>query len=117
MARTATLKVGRTIGVAFDHGEDFFTTLDQVCRTENIRHGYIPMFLAGFRDVDVVGTCERLADPDAPVWSKVQLTNVEAMGCGTLAYYPDEDRVLPHVHVSVGLKERSGTAHTSVQRQ
>jgi hypothetical protein len=35
------------------------------------------------------------------VWSKVQLTNVEAMGCGTLAYDPDADQILPHVHVSV----------------
>lgn len=45
--------------------------------------------------------------------SKVQLANVEAMGCGTLAYQPDEDRILPHIHVSVGLKEHSATAHTS----
>jgi predicted DNA-binding protein with PD1-like motif len=113
MARTASLRIGRTIGVVFDHGEDFFPTLDEVCRTEGIRYGYIPMFLAGFREVDVVGTCERLENPDAPVWSKVQLTNVEAMGCGTLAYQPDEDRILPHIHVSVGLKEHSATAHTS----
>jgi predicted DNA-binding protein with PD1-like motif len=113
MARTASLRVGRTIGVAFDHGEDFFPTLDRVCRDEGIRYGYIPMFLAGFSEVDIVGACERLQNPDAPVWSKVQLSNVEAMGCGTLAYEPDEDRTLPHIHVSVGLKEQSATAYTS----
>jgi len=113
MARTTNLTVGRTLGVAFDHGEDFFEALDAVCRAEGIRYGYIPMFLAGLREVDLVGTCERLENPDAPVWTKVQLTNVEAMGCGTLAYDPDQDKVLPHIHVSVGLKEHSATAHTS----
>lgn len=113
MPRTATLRVGRTVGVAFDHGEDFFTALEQVCRTEGIRYGYIPMFLAGLAEVDVVGTCERLDDVNAPVWSKVHLRNVEAMGCGTLAHDPHEDRILPHIHLSVGLKEHSATAHTS----
>ncbi|MEV6929639.1 DUF296 domain-containing protein [Dactylosporangium sp. NPDC051485] len=113
MARAAALTTGRTIGVTFDHGEDFFTALEELCRAEGIRAGYIPMFLAGFRTVDIVGTCERLENPDAPVWSKVQLANVEAMGCGTIAYDPAEDRILPHIHVSVGLKEHSATAHTS----
>jgi predicted DNA-binding protein with PD1-like motif len=113
MAQAATLRIGRTIGVTFEHNESFLDGLELVCRTEGIRYGYIPMFLAGFRTVDIVGTCERLENPDAPVWSKVQLTNVEAMGCGTVAHDPDGDRILPHIHVSVGLKEHSATAHTS----
>ncbi|WP_194838901.1 hypothetical protein [Nocardia sp. XZ_19_369] len=41
------------------------------------------------------------------------MTNVEAFGGGTLAYDPDSDSVLPHVHVAVGLKEHSATGHTS----
>ena len=32
---------------------------------------------------------------------------------GTIAYDEAEDRILPHIHVSVGLKEHSATAHTS----
>ena len=36
MARTAALNVGRSIGVAFDHGEDFFAALDEICRSEGI---------------------------------------------------------------------------------
>jgi predicted DNA-binding protein with PD1-like motif len=111
--RTASLRVGRTIGVAFDHREDFFAALEQVCRDEDIRYGYIPMFLAGFSGVDVVGTCDRISDPDAPLWSKVHLETVEALGCGTIAFDRAEDRIVPHVHVSVGLKGHSATAHTS----
>jgi predicted DNA-binding protein with PD1-like motif len=38
---------------------------------------------------------------------------VEALGCGTLAHDFDQDRILPHVHVSVGLKQHSATAHSS----
>jgi hypothetical protein len=52
-------------------------------------------------------------DPAAPVWTKVHLSNAEALGCGTLGYDPETDRVLPHVHTSLGLKERSALGHTS----
>jgi predicted DNA-binding protein with PD1-like motif len=54
----------------------------------------------------------RLLEPHT-VWSKVHLTNVEALGCGTLGHDPETDRVLPHIHTSVGLKERSALGHTS----
>jgi predicted DNA-binding protein with PD1-like motif len=70
------------------------------------------MFLAGFAEADIVGTCEKLEDPQAPVWTKVHVTNVEALGCGTIAR-DDADGILPHVHVAVGLKEYSATAHAS----
>jgi len=53
------------------------------------------MFIAGFSDVHIVGTCEKLQDPQAPVWTSVHLTNVEALGAGTLAYDDTEDRILP----------------------
>lgn len=41
----------------------------------------------------------------------MHLTNAEAIGGGTIAYHETEDRILPHIHVSVGLKEHSATAH------
>jgi predicted DNA-binding protein with PD1-like motif len=107
------LGIGRTVMAVFDHGEDFFTALDAACRAHTIQQGYIPMFIAGLRTADLVGTCEQLDDPNAPVWSKVQLTNVEAIGGGTLAYDPESDTITPHVHLSVGLKAHSATAHTS----
>src|SRR5271155_4925283 len=104
--RASELKQGRAFAVAFDHGDDFMTALSAFCQQTGIRQGYIPMFLAGFAEVDVVGTCEKLADPQAPVWTKVHLTNAEALGCGTIAR-DDADGILPHIHASVGLKEHS----------
>jgi predicted DNA-binding protein with PD1-like motif len=113
MGKAVELRTGRTLGVTFDHGEDFFTALDQVCRTNGVRQGYIPAFIGAFLDADLVGTCDRLDDPIAPVWSKVHVTTAEALGAGTIAYDPAEDRIVPHIHVAVGLKQHSATGHTS----
>lgn len=105
--------MGRTFAVHFDHGDDFYTALSEFCRTHQVRQGFIPMFIAGMREVQLVGTCEKLESADAPVWSQVYLENVEAVGGGTLAYDAENDTVLPHIHVSVGLKAQSATAYTS----
>lgn len=109
--RSHELTTGRTFGITFAHGEDFLSTLGDFCRDNGVRQGYIPMFLAGFAEAEVVGTCERLQDPRAPVWSKVHLTNVEALGCGTIA--AAEGEIEPHVHAALGLKERSATGYAS----
>lgn len=53
--RSHEMTIGRTIGVTFDHGEDFFTALAEACRTNNVRQGYIPMFIAGFAEARIVG--------------------------------------------------------------
>lgn len=111
--RCSELSIGRSFGVNFDDGEDFYPALAEFCRANNVRQGYVPMFIAGLRDVDLVGTCEKLDDPGAPVWTTVHLQTAEAFGGGTLAYDPDSDTVLPHIHISVGLKPHSATAHTS----
>jgi predicted DNA-binding protein with PD1-like motif len=111
--KSAALQLGRTFGVTFDHGESFFDALGAFCETNEVRQGYIPMFLAGFRDVQLVGTCEKLDDPRAPVWSHVHLENVEALGGGTIAFDPAEGKILPHIHVTVGIKPNSAVGHTS----
>ena len=111
--RSRDITTGRTIVVVFDHGDDFYTALADTCRIHNIRQGYLPMFIAGLSTVDLVGTCQRLDDPHAPVWSAVQLTNVEAVGGGTLAWDEATGTVAPHIHVAVGLKQHSATGHTS----
>ena len=111
--RSHELTIGRTFGVTFDHGDDFFEALDEFCRVNGVRQGYVPMFLAGFSEAEIVGTCEKLDDPKAPVWSKVHLENVEALGCATIASNGDDHRILPHVHVAVGRKEHSAAGHTS----
>lgn len=110
--KASQLKTGRTFAVTFDHGDDFTSSLASFCQQNNVRQGYIPMFIAGFAETDIVGTCEKLDDPKAPVWTKVHLTNVEAMGCGTIAR-DNADGILLHIHTPVGLKEHSATAHTS----
>jgi predicted DNA-binding protein with PD1-like motif len=111
--RSHPFTIGRTFGVAFDHGDDFFSALAEFCKANDVRQGYIPTFIAGFAHVKVVGSCQQLEDPNAPVWSHVYLTNAEAHGSGTVAYDPDTDSIAPHIHVSVGLKEHSATGHTS----
>lgn len=107
------LTTGRTFGLRFDPGEDFFPVLEEFCRGHGIRHGYIPMFLAAFAEADVVGACDKLEDPAAPVWSRVHLTNAEAMGCGTIATDEQTGQFLPHIHTTLGLKERSAVGYTS----
>lgn len=107
------LTTGRTFGIRLDPGESFFPALEAFCRSNGIRHGYIPMFLAAFADADIVGTCDQLTDPAAPVWSKVHLTNTEALGGGTIAYDEHAGHIVPHIHTTLGLKEHSATGHTS----
>jgi predicted DNA-binding protein with PD1-like motif len=111
--RSAELTLGRSFAVVFDHGDDFFTALTEFCEQNNVRQGYIPGFIAGFSEAQIVGTCDKLENPEAPVWSKVHLTNIEALGTGTLAYDPVENCIAPHIHVSVGLKDHSAAGHTS----
>jgi predicted DNA-binding protein with PD1-like motif len=111
--RSHEVTTGRTVVVVFDHGDDFYTALAQACTDNGIRQGYIPMFIAGFAAADLVGTCEELDDLQAPVWSKVHLTNIEALGGGTIAWDEASGNIAPHIHVTVGLKAQSATGHTS----
>jgi predicted DNA-binding protein with PD1-like motif len=111
--RSAELTIGRTFGVVFEPGEDFFPTLSEFCKVNDVQQGYIPMFLAAFAEVEIVGACDKLENPDAPVWSKVHLTNVEAVGGGTIAYDANRHEIMPHVHTTIGEKARSATAYTS----
>jgi predicted DNA-binding protein with PD1-like motif len=107
------LTTGRTFGIRFDPGESFFPVLEDFCAGQGIRYGYIPMFLAAFAEADIVGACDKLDDPQAPVWSRTHLTNAEALGCGTIAHDELAGRILPHVHVTLGLKERAADGYTS----
>jgi predicted DNA-binding protein with PD1-like motif len=107
------LTTGRTFGVRLDPGESFFPALEDFCRDNDFRYGYVPMFLAAFAEADIVGACDKLDDPAAPVWSKVHLTNAEALGCGTIAYDEQTRRIVPHMHTTLGLKEHSATGYTS----
>jgi predicted DNA-binding protein with PD1-like motif len=111
--RTHELKTGRTFGVNFDHGEDFLATLARFCADHDVRQGYVPMFLAAFTETEIAGTCQRVETAEAPVRLPVHLEKVEAMGCGTFSYDPDKDAIVPHVHVTVGLKQQAALAYSS----
>jgi predicted DNA-binding protein with PD1-like motif len=111
--KQAELEIGRTFAVVFEHGEEFYPTLQKFCAENNVKQGYIQSFIAGFSSVELVGTCQRLDDPQAPVWSSVHLKNVEVLGSGTLASNEADGTVAPHIHVTVGLKELSALGHTS----
>lgn len=111
--RSAQITTGRQFCLVFDDGEDFFATLDAFCKDQGIRQALIPGFIAGFRDVELVGTHNAIENPDAPVWEKVRLENAEAHGSGTLAWDETNDAIAPHIHVSVGLKGAGATGHTS----
>lgn len=107
------IKLGRSFGVTFEHGKNFFDELSEFFKMNNLKQAFIPMFIAGFQSVEMVGACEKLEDPNAPVWSKVYLENVEVIGGGTVAYDEKSDKILPHIHISVGIKPQSGSAYTS----
>lgn len=113
LMRSHQLQLGRTFGVTFDHGEDFFTALAEFCKANDVRQGIIPSFIAGFAEAKLVGTCGKIENPEAPLWESVYLTNAEVLGSGTVAFDLDENKISPHIHVTLGLKERSAVGHTS----
>lgn len=110
---SSELKLGRSFGVTFEHGKDFFEELNAFCKENNVKQAYIPMFIAGFSEVEMVGTCDKVENPQAPIWSKVYLEYVDAVGSGTVTYDETSQKILPHIHVSVGVKPQSSGAYTS----
>jgi hypothetical protein len=68
---------------------------------------------SAFAEAEIVGACEKLAEPDTPVWAKTYVTNVEAFGAGPLAHDPATGGTLPHIHVSADLKAQSADGSTS----
>ena len=91
-------------------------TLNRPERLNALSHGQGSMHEelgSAFAEADVVGACDKVENPQAPVWSKVHLTNAAALGCGTIAYDEDAGEIRPHVHISLGLKEHSANGYTS----
>ncbi|MFR9751010.1 PPC domain-containing DNA-binding protein [Nocardia sp. 004] len=111
--RYTQLTIGRTFGIALDHGEEFFAQLTAFCTEHDIRAGYLPMFLGAFRTVHLVGTCEHIDDPEGPVWSAAEYHHVEILGSGTIAWNEETQQVAPHVHVAVGERDHAAAGKTS----
>lgn len=111
--KSASLTTGRTFQLVFQHGEWLLPTLADFCRAEGIRQAVIPMFIAGFSEVEIVGTCSPVDDLNAPVWDTTVLDQVEAVGAGTVVYDPDSGQLREHIHVSVGRKHQGAVGYTS----
>ncbi|MFM9540084.1 MULTISPECIES: PPC domain-containing DNA-binding protein [Streptomyces] len=111
--RTTEITVGRQIMVVLEHGEDFYTGLAEACAKHNIRSGYIPSFVGGFRTAKLVGDCKPLENPDAPLWEEVEVEHLEALGGGTLAWNTEDDQLAPHIHVAAGIKDASADGRVS----
>ncbi|HEY8986008.1 MAG TPA: PPC domain-containing DNA-binding protein [Streptomyces sp.] len=111
--RHAQVRTGRQFVLALDHGEDFLEGLTQFCAEQDIRAGYIPTFVGGLRSARLVGSCEPLADPEAPLWEEITVEVLEALGGGTLAWDTEKDCLAPHIHVAAGIKGKSAEGRVS----
>ncbi|MBV7276883.1 DNA-binding protein [Clostridium sp. PL3] len=111
---SAELKIGRTFGIRFEHGKDFMAELEEFCKVNNIKQGYVPFFSGDFSEITIVATCSKTEHPEAPMLnSKAYFENVETFGCGTIAYDKETEKILPHFHISIGSRLNSAVAHTS----
>lgn len=111
--RTKEIAVGRQIMVVLEHGEDFYSGLAEACAKHEIRSGYIPSFVGGFRTARLVEDCKPLERPDAPLWEEVVVEHLEALGGGTLAWNTEENQLAPHIHVAAGIKDASADGRVS----
>ncbi|WP_446040132.1 PPC domain-containing DNA-binding protein [Streptomyces sp. SID1121] len=111
--RFAQVRPGRQFVLALDHGEDFLDGLTRFCEDQGIRSGYIPTFVGGFHSARLVGSCEPLADPEAPLWEEITINTLEALGGGTLAWDLEKDCLAPHIHVAAGIKGASADGRVS----
>lgn len=105
------ITTGRRFAVVLQPGDDVMDSLGQFCRDNGVEQGYLPVFLGAFSALSIIGTCERVEDEFEPMPKAVDLSNVEGIGSGTIAWDADAERVLPHLHVAVGLKSYSATAY------
>ncbi|MER7688144.1 DUF296 domain-containing protein [Streptomyces sp. NPDC097610] len=111
--RYAQVHTGRQFVLALDHGEDLLDNLTQFCADQGIRAGYIPTFVGGLRSARLVGSCEPLADPEAPLWEEITVETLEALGGGTLAWDTEKNCLAPHIHVAAGIKAKSAEGRVS----
>jgi predicted DNA-binding protein with PD1-like motif len=111
---SSELKTGRTFMIRFEHGKDFIEELEDFCRVNDVRQGYVPFFSGDFSEIYIVGSCCKSEKPSAPMLgSKAYFENVESFGCGTIACDPETDEILPHFHISIGSRLKSASANTS----
>ena len=112
--KSAELKIGRTFGIRFEHGNDFIVELEEFCKVNDVKQGYVPFFVGDFSEINIVGTCSKSKHPGEPMLnSPAYFENVESFGAGTIAYDQEAEKILPHFHISIGSRLNGATAYTS----
>jgi predicted DNA-binding protein with PD1-like motif len=111
--RSSEVVQGRSIVAVFEHGEDFMEALIEACEVHVISQAFIPSFVAGFAEAELVGTCGGLEQPQAPLWQTVRVEHVEALGSGTIARNTATGHLHPHIHSATGLKGDGASGRTS----
>lgn len=110
--KSSELKTGRVFGLIFGKGEDFLGVLNEFCKKNNIKQAIIPSFIGSFTNAEIIGTCEKLDDPELPDFRTVHVEYMEAMGSGSIAYDEKKGCMTPHIHLSVGERMHSAMAYT-----
>jgi predicted DNA-binding protein with PD1-like motif len=101
--RVAEAIVGRRLLVVLDPGEDVVLGIVDACRAAGVVRGLVPVFVGAFTEVELIGTHEHVADPDAPLPRSVVARWTEGTGSATIAPGGDGEPVL-HLHAAVGEK-------------
>jgi predicted DNA-binding protein with PD1-like motif len=109
---SAELKFGRVFGLTIENGEDFMEALAGFFKENNIRQAHIPSIVGAFSEARIVGTCEKLDDPNQPSYGHVYLECLEIVGSGTMAYDEKKGMITPNIHVSAGIRSNSAIAYT-----
>ncbi|MFF8945985.1 DUF296 domain-containing protein [Streptomyces sp. NPDC014864] len=111
--RAHELTVGRTFGVTFDHGEDFFEALSTFCRDNGVRQGYIPSFNRGPRGGRDRGLLREARGPGRTGLGEDVRHQRRGVRRRHPRHAPATGEILPHIHVSAGLKAQSADGRTS----
>lgn len=109
---SAELNFGRVFGLTIENDEDFMEALASFCKENHIKQAYIPSIVGGFSEARIIGTCDKLDDPNQPSFGHVYLECLESLGSGSIAYDEKKGIITPHIHVSVGIRSHSSVAHT-----
>lgn len=100
-----TGKVGRTLAIRFDDGEDFLQGITDIVKKEDIQSGWFIM-LGGLREADIVTGPKEVTIPPEPVWSRVADGARELVGLGSV--FRDETNA-PKIHLHSALGHHGHT--------
>ena len=90
---------GRTIIARLKPGEEIFGGIAKVMEKHDVKCGYIPVLLGGFKHARI-RSMSRSENPDKPQTIDIELDEpLEYHGCGTIARGRDGKPAI-HIHVS-----------------